>query len=164
MKKARRIQRRALFHRALLFIVDCNFDCEKSKQSCNERSSSWIVTLNYGDCIYCCEDGKQTKQDIHVCLRHITEMVMINFYNYNIYDLNGNHLGWFENGIVRDHEGYAVGFKEGAASIYTKYEPYKSYKQYKPYKAYKQYAPYKTYYKTQFSNEPLSLFLMLGKG
>ncbi len=84
--------------------------------------------------------------------------------NFNIYGFNGNHLGWFENGIVRDHEGYAVGFKEGAASIYTKYEPYKSYKQYKPYKAYKQYAPYKTYYKTQFSNEPLSLFLMLGKG
>lgn len=83
--------------------------------------------------------------------------------NYNIYGFNGTHLGWFENGIVRDHEGYAVGFKEGAVSIYTKYEPYKSYKQYKPYKAYKQYAPYKPYYKTQFSNEPLSLFLMRGK-
>ncbi len=83
--------------------------------------------------------------------------------NFNIYGFNGTHLGWFENGIVRDHDGYAVGFKEGATSIYTKYEPYKAYKKYKPYKAYKQYAPYKPYYKTQFSNEPLSLFLMKGE-
>ncbi len=82
---------------------------------------------------------------------------------FNIYGFNGKHLGWYENGIVRDHEGYAVGFIEGATNVYTKYEPYKSYKQYKPYKAYKEYAPYKPYYKNQFSNEPLSLFLMKGK-
>jgi len=82
---------------------------------------------------------------------------------FNIYGFNGEHLGWYENGIIRDHEGYAVGFIEGATNVYTKYEPYKSYKQYKPYKAYKKYAPYKPYYKSQFSNEPLSLFLMKGK-
>jgi hypothetical protein len=28
---------------------------------------------------------------------------------YNIYGFNGKHLGWFEDGIVRDHEGYGVG-------------------------------------------------------
>jgi hypothetical protein len=82
---------------------------------------------------------------------------------FNIYGFNGEHLGWFEDGIVRDHEGYAVGFRKGATNIYTKYEPYKSYKQYKPYKAYKKYAPYKPYYKNQFSGESLSLFLMRGK-
>jgi hypothetical protein len=83
--------------------------------------------------------------------------------DFNIYGFNGKHLGWFEDGIVRDHEGYAVGFVEGATSTYTKYEPYKSYKQYKPYKAYKVYAPYKPYYQSSFSNEHLSLFLMKGK-
>jgi hypothetical protein len=82
---------------------------------------------------------------------------------FSIYGFNGEHLGWFEDGIVRDHEGYGVGFRKGATSIYTKYEPYKSYKQYKPYKAYKKYAPYKPYYMTQFSGESLSLFLMRGK-
>jgi len=82
---------------------------------------------------------------------------------YNIYGFNGKHLGWFEDGIVRDHEGYGLGFQKGATSTYTKYEPYKSYKQYKPYKSYKEYAPYKPYYKTQFSNESLSLFLSKGK-
>jgi len=81
---------------------------------------------------------------------------------YHIYGFNGNHLGWYENGIVRDHEGYAIGFIKGATSIYTQYEPYKSYKQYKPYMNYKEYAPYKPYYRNQFSNEPLSLFLMKG--
>jgi len=82
---------------------------------------------------------------------------------FSIYGFNGEHLGWFEDGIVLDHEGYGVGFRKGATSIYTKYEPYKSYKQYKPYKAYMKYAPYKPYYKTQFSGESLSLFLMRGK-
>jgi len=81
---------------------------------------------------------------------------------FHIYGFNGKHLGWLEKGIVRDHEGYAVGFVKGATNIYTKYEPYKSYKQYKPYKAYKEYAPYKPYYKSQFSNTYLSLFLKRG--
>ena len=57
--------------------------------------------------------------------------------DFNIYGFNGKHLGWFCDGIVRDHEGYAVGFQKGAVSKYTQYEPYKSYKQYKPYKSYK---------------------------
>lgn len=83
--------------------------------------------------------------------------------SFNIYGFNGMHLGWYEDGIIRDHEGYAVGFIKGATSIYTKYESYKSYKQYKPYKDYKEYAPYKPYYKSQFSNNSLSLFLMRGK-
>lgn len=82
---------------------------------------------------------------------------------FSIYGFNGEHLGWFEDGIVRNHKGYGVGFRKGATSIYTKYETYKSYKKYKPYKSYKKYPPYKPYYKTQFSEESLSLFLMLGK-
>ena len=82
---------------------------------------------------------------------------------YNIYGFNGKHLGWYDEGIVRDHKGYAVGFREGATNVYTKYEPYKSYKAYKPYKAYKEYAPYKPYNQSQFSGESLSLFLSKGK-
>lgn len=56
---------------------------------------------------------------------------------FNIYGFNGKHLGWYQDGIVRDHEGYEAGFKKGATSISTKYEPYKSYKQYNPYLSYK---------------------------
>lgn len=82
---------------------------------------------------------------------------------YNIYGFNGNHLGWFENGIIRNQNGDAVGFQEGAVSgIFTRYEPYKAYKSYKPYKAYKKYAPYKPYFTNSFSNESLVLFLKKG--
>ena len=82
---------------------------------------------------------------------------------YNIYGFNGNHLGWFEDGIVRNEDGDAVGFQEGAVSgVYTNYEPYKSYKQYKPYKSYKSYAPYKPYFSNSFSNESFILFLKRG--
>ena len=83
--------------------------------------------------------------------------------DFNIYGFNGKHLGWYSDGIVRDHQGYAVGFCKGAVSKYTQYEPYKSYKQYKPYKSYKQYAPYKPYYKSSFSSESLALFLKKGR-
>ena len=58
---------------------------------------------------------------------------------YNIYGFNGNHLGWFEEGIVRNHDGDAVGFQDGAVNMYTKYEPYKSYKKFKPFKSFEEY-------------------------
>ena len=82
---------------------------------------------------------------------------------YNIYGFNGNHLGWFEDGIVRNEDGDAVGFQEGAVSgVYTNYEPYKSYKKYKPYKSFKSFAPFKPYFSNSFSNESFVLFLKRG--
>jgi hypothetical protein len=83
--------------------------------------------------------------------------------DFSIYGFNGKHLGWFDKGIVRDHDGYAVGFIKDAINKYTNYEPYKKYKKYKPYKDYKEYAPYKPCYQYEFSNEPLSIFLLRGK-
>ena len=82
---------------------------------------------------------------------------------YNIYGFNGNHLGWYEDGIIRNHDGDAVGFKKGSVSgVYTNHEDYKDYKDYKPYKSYQEYAPYKTYFSSSFSNESLVLFLKKG--
>ena len=81
---------------------------------------------------------------------------------FSIYGFNGKHLGWFEDGLIYDHEGYVVGFQKGAISEYTQYEPSKSYKQYKPYKGYKEYAPYKPYLQNSFSSQSLSLFLLRG--
>ncbi|MFB0973581.1 MAG: hypothetical protein QMB59_03310, partial [Bacteroidales bacterium] len=79
-----------------------------------------------------------------------------------VYGFNGHHLGWFDDGIVRDHDGYAVGFQKGALNKYTGYEGYKSYKQYKPYKSYREYAPYQPYDQSYFSNESLTIFLRRG--
>ena len=81
---------------------------------------------------------------------------------WHIYGFNGIHLGWFEKGIIYNHEGDAEGFIKGATTQYTEYEPYKSYKEYKPYKSYREYAPYKPYFSNSFSTTPLSIFLMAG--
>ncbi|MCP9751200.1 4-fold beta flower protein [Ferruginibacter sp. HRS2-29] len=81
----------------------------------------------------------------------------------NIYGFNGKHLGWWVKGVIRDHEGDAVGATKAASSMNTEYEPYKSYKEYKPYKSYKEYAPYKPYWSTSWSNTSFKMFLLAGK-
>lgn len=82
--------------------------------------------------------------------------------NDNIYGFNGKHLGWWVKGIIRDHDGDAVGATKGATSMYTEYEPYKGYKEYKPYKSYKEYAPYKPYWSTSWSGGSFKMFLLQG--
>ena len=82
---------------------------------------------------------------------------------YHVYGFNGQHLGWYERGVVRDHDGYIVGFQQGAISKSTRYEPYKRYKKYKPYKSYPKYPPSKAYNKSSFSYTSLALFLLKGK-
>ena len=32
----------------------------------------------------------------------------------SVYDYGGGHRGWFENGVLRDHDGYCIGFLRGA--------------------------------------------------
>jgi hypothetical protein len=55
---------------------------------------------------------------------------------FDIYGFNGEHLGWFEEGIVRDHDGYVVGFIEGAINVFTQFEPFKSFKKFKPHRSF----------------------------
>jgi hypothetical protein len=82
----------------------------------------------------------------------------------HVYGFNGKHLGWFVRGIVRDHEGNAVGAVKEVLSSSVEYEPYKAYKQYKPYKSYREYAPYQPYLTRNWSEMPLLLFLIQGAG
>ena len=79
---------------------------------------------------------------------------------YHVYGFNGLHLGWYERGVVRDHDGYVVGFQQGAMSKST---PYKRYKKSKPYKSSLKYPPSKAYNKSSFSYTSLALFLLKGK-
>ncbi len=37
----------------------------------------------------------------------------------NIYGFNGKHLGWWVKGIIRDHDGDAVGCTKDATNMYT---------------------------------------------
>lgn len=80
-----------------------------------------------------------------------------------VYGFDGKHLGWYEDGLIRNINGEIVGFNRLAADVYIGYEPYKSYKHYRPYRRYKEYPHYKPYYKYSKSKESLSQFLLAGE-
>lgn len=82
--------------------------------------------------------------------------------DFHIYGFNGKHLGWYIKGIIRDHDGNAVGASKEAINMYTEFEPYKSFKQYKPFKSYKEFAPYQPYPGNSWSSANLKLFLLRG--
>ncbi|MCF6406991.1 hypothetical protein L3C95_29095 [Chitinophaga filiformis] len=80
----------------------------------------------------------------------------------DVYGFNGKHLGWYEKGVVRDHDGKRIGNTKKAATGYTQYEPYKSYKRQKPYMGYKRYPPYKPYFSNAWSDGSFEVFLSKG--
>lgn len=80
----------------------------------------------------------------------------------DVYGFNGKHLGWFEKGIVRDHDGKRIGNTKKAATGYTQYEPYKSYKRQKPYIGHKSYPPYKPYFSNSWADNSFEEFLLQG--
>ena len=79
-----------------------------------------------------------------------------------LFGFNGHHLGWYENGEVRNLKGELAGFNINASPVFTKYEPYKSYKKYRPYKRYKQYPHFKPNFGYAKSRESLAQILMSG--
>ncbi|SFO50201.1 hypothetical protein SAMN05428949_5452 [Chitinophaga sp. YR627] len=80
----------------------------------------------------------------------------------NVYGFNGQHLGWYDKGSVRTHEGKIIGSTKEATNRYTQYEPYKSYKQYKPYKANQSYPPYKVYGQSDWTDDSFEELLLNG--
>lgn len=80
----------------------------------------------------------------------------------NVYGFNGIHLGWFEHGIIYDHNGRRTCQTKAAATTYTGYEPYKNYKQRKPYIPYKKYPPYKPYFSNSWSGTSFEALLLQG--
>jgi hypothetical protein len=44
------------------------------------------------------------------CLRNGYGQVVAWIYNINVYDLNGNHIGWYEHGILYDSNNNVLGF------------------------------------------------------
>lgn len=80
----------------------------------------------------------------------------------HVYGFNGQHLGWFEKGIVWNHKGYAVGFVEGAVSKITKIKPIKGIRKITPIKRIEKIPPTKPTFKKEFSDTPLKAFLMQG--
>jgi hypothetical protein len=81
----------------------------------------------------------------------------------SIYGFSGKHLGWFKEGIIWDHEGYAVGFIEGAVNKLTKLERLKGLQKLTPLKSLQQLEPLEPTHKNRWSRLPLEIFLTMGK-
>jgi len=81
---------------------------------------------------------------------------------YHVYGFNGKHLGWFEKGVVWDHEG------NGSCAVQevmktTQFEPFKAFKQFKPFKSFAQFAPFRPNFSYKFGDMPCK-FLLAGGG
>lgn len=82
--------------------------------------------------------------------------------SFDIYGFNGKHLGWFEKGVVYDHDGRAVGAVRSAFTTITELEPLKGLKELKPIQAIKDILPVKPVFSTKWSRTPLKAFLLSG--
>ncbi|PYS55055.1 MAG: hypothetical protein DMG13_05675 [Acidobacteria bacterium] len=80
----------------------------------------------------------------------------------HLYNFTGDHLGWFEEGVLWDHSGAAVGFREGAANIVTYVESVKSSKKAEPAKGPRSVPPVKAHLHDTWSPVPFSVFLKTG--
>jgi hypothetical protein len=81
----------------------------------------------------------------------------------SIYGFNGKHLGWFKEGIIWDHDGYVVGFIEGAINMSTKLEKLKGLQKLTPLKSLQELEPLEPLHKNKWARLPLEIFLSLGK-
>jgi 4-fold beta flower protein len=81
---------------------------------------------------------------------------------FHVYGFNGHHLGWFVNGIVRDHAGnVACATKERLQA--TKFEPFKSFKQFKPFTSFREFSPLRPIFVQDWSETPCGLLLAQGR-
>jgi hypothetical protein len=64
----------------------------------------------------------------------------------HVYGFNGQHLGWFEQGVLRDHAGLSAGFFKDKSPVFTQFEPFKGFKQFKPFRGFQEFAPFKPFF------------------
>ena len=83
--------------------------------------------------------------------------------NENLYGFNGKHLGWYENGIIWNHNGEKCGFNKESLPVFAKFEPFKSFKKFKPFKSFKEFAPFKPFKSSSISKMNFADFLKLGE-
>jgi len=79
-----------------------------------------------------------------------------------IYGFNGTHIGWFENGLVRDYDGDVVACEKNLINMYYEVEPLKSLKKDPPLRKQAENPRAKPTYRERWSNMLLSVFLQQG--
>jgi hypothetical protein len=80
-----------------------------------------------------------------------------------VFGFNGNFLGWYEDGIVRDKNGNAVGARDGATNMITNIESIKSIQEISPIRPITPITPIKPIFSNSWSSESLTEFLYSGK-
>lgn len=81
---------------------------------------------------------------------------------FDVYGFNGKHLGWFTEGVMRDHSGYAVCAVESAIR-YHKLEPLKGLRSLTPLKSLEELAPLKPFFTNEWTGLSCTYFLRTGE-
>lgn len=80
-----------------------------------------------------------------------------------VFGFNGSFMGWYEDGIIYDKNGYAVGARKGATNMMTKMERMKSMQKMTPMRPMTPMTPIQPMWKSSWSNTSLTEFLYFGK-
>lgn len=81
----------------------------------------------------------------------------------SVIGFNGSFLGWYEDEIIYDKNGYAVGARKGSINMVTKIEKIKSMKKMTPIRPISPITPIKPMWKNSWSSTSLAEFLFFGK-
>lgn len=80
-----------------------------------------------------------------------------------VFGFNGSFMGWYEDGIIYDKKGYAVGARKGATNMMTKMERMKSMQKMTPMRPMTPMTPMQPMWKSSWSITSLTEFLYFGK-
>jgi len=80
-----------------------------------------------------------------------------------VFGFNGSFMGWYEDGIIYEKKGYAVGAREGATNMTTRMERMKSMQKMTPMKPMTPMTPMQPMWKSSWSSNSLTEFLYFGK-
>ena len=80
-----------------------------------------------------------------------------------VFGFNGSFMGWFDDGIIYDKKGYAVGAKKGATNMITRIERIKGIQRIIPIRPITPITPVQPIFKSSWSSISLSEFLYFGK-
>lgn len=84
------------------------------------------------------------------------------FTGTDVFGFNGKHLGWFEDGKLRDNDGYLIAATKEAIGRITYGETLKGVKDTPPEKKYHEQAPVKPYFSDAWSTGTLRDYLLQG--
>jgi hypothetical protein len=81
-----------------------------------------------------------------------------------IFGFNRTFLGWYEEGVILDKEGYTVGSRKDALyQFYSEWLPFKGFQQIAPIQPITPFTPLKPFPKNQWANISLGEFLRQGE-